>query len=187
MIFWSAICSFALLPARVAWPQTNTRLGRAGSPRAEADASGAEVDVAVIGGGPAGYVMAALMGREGHAVAIVDPYPDRPWPNNYGAWRSEWQSLSESLQLPELMTQCISKEWDVTDCYFGGSHGMPDEQRTRLGTPYVQVNRAALKAVLDRLISSSRVAKYAASLEVGRIPVVIFRRASAAAWTTFSG
>jgi hypothetical protein len=139
------------------------RMGR--TPRADAAGDVTAVDVAVIGGGPAGHIMAALLGRDAHKVALVDPYPNRPWPNNYGAWRAEWESLSASLRLPELLTRCIHKEWDVTDCYFGGSHGMPPEQQTRLQVPYVQVGRAALKSTLNEIMDVSGVLRFQASLD----------------------
>lgn len=109
------------------------------------------VDVAVIGGGPAGYTMAALLsGTHGHSVALVDPAPEGAWPNNYGSWRVEWECLARRLQMPELLSECVAREWAVTDCFFGGSWGMEWEQRTRLDRAYLQVDRAALKAALTR-------------------------------------
>jgi hypothetical protein len=67
-----------------------------------------EFDVAVVGGGPAGYMMAALLAREQHSVALIDPKPDTPWPNNYGAWRQEW----EVRRLPPAVQPCgMSHIW----------------------------------------------------------------------------
>ena len=40
-------------------------------------------DIAVIGAGPAGSVIAWLLAERGDlAVALVDPNLDKPWPNN---------------------------------------------------------------------------------------------------------
>ena len=79
-----------------------------------------DVDVAVIGGGPAGYTMAALLnGKHGHSVALVDPNPSAVWPNNYGEWRVEWDALSKRLEMPELL-DCVNTEWKITECDFGG-------------------------------------------------------------------
>ena len=107
-----------------------------------------DVDVAVIGGGPAGYAMAALLGgKHGHSVALVDPKPSAVWPNNYGSWRIEWEELSRRLEMPELL-DCVNRDWKITDCYFGGSFGTEWEKRTRLDQPYLQVDRVGLKAAL---------------------------------------
>jgi hypothetical protein len=108
-----------------------------------------EYDVAVIGGGPAGYVMAALLARDKHKVALIDPRPQTPWPNNYGSWRAEWEALASKLKMPELL-ECVNKHWAVTDFYFGGSFEMPADQRTRVDRPYLQVNRRALKKMLQQ-------------------------------------
>ena len=114
----------------------------------EGGGSDGRFDVAVVGGGPAGYVIAALLARSKHTVVLVDPAPARPWPNNYGAWRKEWEALAAKLGLPGLR-DCAARRWDVTDCFFGGSFDTPFDERTRLDQAYLQVNfpyhRAALK------------------------------------------
>lgn len=132
------------------------------------------VDVAVVGGGPAGYTMAALLhAKHGHTVALVDPNPEGAWPNNYGSWSVEWEVLSRRLGMPELLTEeCVAKRWTVTDCFFGGSWGMEWEQRVRLQRSYLQVNRKGLKAALSAkfgdgvtvLPSSLRARRIAANL-----------------------
>jgi len=111
-------------------------------------ASDVDCDVAVIGGGPAGYTMAALLhGTHGHSVTLVDPKPDLAWPNNYGEWRVEWEALAKRLAMPELL-DCVNSEWKITDCYFGGSYGTEWTERTRLDRAYVQVDRSAFKEAL---------------------------------------
>jgi len=118
---------------------------RSGAARLSADV---DVDVVVVGGGPAGYVMAALLGRAENSVALVDPKPDGVWPNNYGSWREEWEALAASLQMPELL-DCVSTRWAKTDCFFGGSFDTPDDERTTLDRAYLKVDRKALKATLQ--------------------------------------
>lgn len=143
--------------AVVSWSPSGWRAAPRGvvphvrAPVVSASASGAdvEVEVAVIGGGPAAYTMAALLsGTHGHEVCLVDPKPDLAWPNNYGSWRVEWEALAKRLDMPELLTDCVGKEWKITDCFFGGSWGMEWDQRSRLDRPYLQVDRAKLKATL---------------------------------------
>ena len=97
---------------------------RAGSVLSREAAADFEVDVAVVGGGPAGYAISALMAdTHGHSVVLVDPEPDALWPNNYGEWKDEWQTLSRRLEMPELM-DCVLNEWPATDCYRWLRHAM---------------------------------------------------------------
>ena len=53
------------------------------------------IDVLVAGAGPAGWALAAACAREGLRTELVDPAPDRPWRNTYGAW---WAELSPALR-----------------------------------------------------------------------------------------
>ena len=121
---------------------------RAPPPHASAPSSGPDVDVAVIGGGPAAYTIAALLSRQQHSVALIDPRPEGSWPNNYGSWRIEWEALAKRLEMPELL-DCVNTDWAITDCFFGGSFDTPFDERTRLDKPYLQVDRLKLKAALQ--------------------------------------
>ena len=85
---------------------------------------------------------------------------DRPkvetgtWYPNYGEWRKEWNYLSDTFGLPE-MKQCLTTEWEYTDCFFGGSNEMPMSKRTTLKQPYVRVDKKKLKSLfLNRFKSS---------------------------------
>ena len=145
-------------------------LGRKRAPHPRASESPpAEVDVAVIGGGPAAYTIAALLSRDEHSVALIDPAPDGEWPNNYGSWRVEWevrrlrhrqpppprhhtcgsplcaQALAERLQMPELL-ECVATDWKVTDVFFGGSFDTPFDDRIRLDRGYLQASRTPRKS-----------------------------------------
>eukprot|EP00965_Chrysotila_dentata_P257720 6212981-Pleurochrysis_carterae.AAC.5 len=44
------------------------------------------------------------------------------------------------MAYPELLSECVAKRWDVTDCFFGGSFGTEFEERTRLDRAYVQAS-----------------------------------------------
>lgn len=72
---------------------------------------------------------------------IIYRYP------NYGEWRDEWHTLSDRLKLPELK-KCTTNEWEVTDCFFGGSHDIPMDERLRLSRPYVRVDRIKMQELL---------------------------------------
>ena len=91
-----------------------------------------EVDVAVIGSGIAGSTISFLL-QERHncKVALIDPSVNTEghWYPNYGEWRDEWHALSDLLQLPELK-ECTTTEWEITDCFFGGSNDIPIDTRT---------------------------------------------------------
>lgn len=129
----STAIAFVPRMTRAPW-RTSTRssVGRAAAAKES-------YDVAVIGGGPAGYAMAALLAdAHGRSVVLVDPNPDAPWPNNYGEWKEEWACLAERLAMPELMS-AVRREWPVTDCFFGGSYERPWDERTRLQRAYLQV------------------------------------------------
>lgn len=109
-----------------------------------------QVDVAVIGGGPAGSIVSWLLQeKEECKVAIVDPngHEDSTWYPNYGEWVEEWDALSKMLKLPELV-QCTTNEWRQTDSFFGGSRGIPSTSRVVFNRPYVRVDRVKLQMLI---------------------------------------
>jgi lycopene beta-cyclase len=69
------------------------------------------------------------------------------WYPNYGTWRDEWHTLSDLLELPELK-ECTTTEWEKTDCFFGGSYEIPEEQRLTVDRPYVRIDRVKLQELL---------------------------------------
>eukprot|EP01038_Epipyxis_sp_PR26KG_P007227 gene7227-9858_t len=109
-----------------------------------------DIDVAVVGGGPAGSTIAWLLQEQEQCrVAIIDPNADKAstWYPNYGEWRDEWHVLSERMKLPELK-QCTTTEWEYTDCFFGGSEGIPMNDRTTLPRAYARVDRVKLQQLM---------------------------------------
>lgn len=118
--------------------------------QSEHDQADLVVDVAVIGAGIAGTTISWLLQeREALQVALIDPKVNvvGAWYPNYGEWRDEWHSLSDRLKLPELK-ECTTTEWEITDCFFGGSFDIPMEQRTTLERPYVRVDRVKMQSLL---------------------------------------
>lgn len=114
-------------------------------------------DVLVLGSGPAGSAMASLLGAGGELdVVMADQNYDSEWVPNYGVWKDEWQTVLDKYAEAGIKIEggsagnSIDREWDVTDCYFGGSFDIPTENRMRLDRPYCRVDRFALKETLSK-------------------------------------
>ncbi|GER25376.1 lycopene beta-cyclase [Striga asiatica] len=91
-------------------------------------------DVIVIGAGPAGLRVSEQVSQHGLKVCCVDPSPLSMWPNNYGGWVDEFESLG--------FEDCLHKIWPVTSVYI-------DDQTSRdLDRAYARVDRSALKSKL---------------------------------------
>ena len=92
-------------------------------------------DVAVVGGGPAAWAVAAACGRAGLAVTLVTPSAAPAWPANYAAWADE-------LDLDDLGPAVVRRGWSAVRVVAG-----PTGERT-LRRPYVLLDNAALAAAL---------------------------------------
>lgn len=91
-------------------------------------------DVIIIGTGPAGLRLAEQVSHHGVKVCCVDPSPLSSWPNNYGVWVDEFESLG--------LEDCLDKTWPMTCVYL-------DEKKTKyLDRPYARVGRKELKSKL---------------------------------------
>ncbi|KAG5177810.1 lycopene beta cyclase chloroplast precursor [Tribonema minus] len=114
-------------------------------------------DVAVIGSGPGGSVMATMLAeKHGLRVAVIDPALERGWVPNYGVWLEEWEALDRLLDIG--LGACLSRTWSVTDCFYGQSHGVPEGERLRIERPYARVARHAMRETLrDRMIRAGAV------------------------------
>jgi len=129
-----------------------------------------EVDVAIIGAGPGGTLMAYLLAEQhGKKVCLIDPMASKKWPNNYGVWQAEWDALAAKLSLD--LRQCLQVEWEVTDTFFGGSWELPIENRLRLQRPYARVDGSKLKKLLR---SSSKVKVIESEVEAEAVASNIF-------------
>jgi len=68
-------------------------------------------DVLVLGAGPAGMAIASALGKEKLYVEVLSPNgPDEPWPNTYGIWASELESLN--------MQELLKYRWNDTVSFF---------------------------------------------------------------------
>lgn len=70
------------------------------------------VDVAVAGGGPAAWAVAAACATAGLRVRLVADDPDAPWPARYAAWIDE-------LDLDDLGADVVAQRWDAVDVVTG--------------------------------------------------------------------
>lgn len=88
----------------------------------------------IIGAGPAGIRLSQQVSRYGIKVCCVDPNPLSVWPNNYGVWLDEFESLG--------LEDCFDKTWPMACIYV-------DDNKTKyLDRCYGRVSRRKLKEKL---------------------------------------
>ncbi|MGI8800468.1 MAG: lycopene cyclase family protein [Pseudonocardia sp.] len=97
-------------------------------------------DVVVVGGGPAGRAVAAACGARGLRTTLLDPTPDRPWRNTYGAWVDELPA-----ELPGAVTAARANGRVI------GQH------EHDVGWHYATLDTAALRAHLDEQLAAGGV------------------------------
>lgn len=102
---------------------------------------GLVVDLAVVGGGPAGLAVAQQVSEAGLSVCSIDPSPKLIWPNNYGVWVDEFEAMD--------LLDCLDATWSGAVVYI-------DENKTKdLERPYGRVNRKQLKSkMMEKCISN---------------------------------
>ncbi|WJX83643.1 Lycopene beta cyclase, chloroplastic [Trifolium repens] len=102
---------------------------------------GTVVDLAVVGGGPAGLAVAQQVSEAGLSVCAIDPNPRLIWPNNYGVWVDEFEAMD--------LLDCLDKTWSGAVVY------IDDKTIKDLDRPYGRVNRKLLKSkMLQKCISN---------------------------------
>ncbi|KAL3569011.1 hypothetical protein D5086_028901 [Populus alba] len=102
---------------------------------------GLVVDLAVVGGGPAGLAVAQQVSEAGLSVCSIDPSPKLIWPNNYGVWVDEFEAMD--------MLDCLDTTWSGAVVY------VDDKTKKDLDRPYGRVNRRQLKSkMLQKCISN---------------------------------
>ncbi|XP_062082523.1 capsanthin/capsorubin synthase, chromoplastic-like [Humulus lupulus] len=92
------------------------------------------MDVIVIGTGPAGLRLAERVSSYGIQVCCIDPSPLSSWPNNYGVWVDEFESLK--------LDHCLDKTWCMASVCIN------DNKTKYLDRPYGRVSRKKLKTEL---------------------------------------
>ncbi|GMH86862.1 hypothetical protein TL16_g10674 [Triparma laevis f. inornata] len=105
-------------------------------------------DVLIFGSGPTSLSLASLLTSSSSppTVAIVSKDFSKPWIPNYGAWETEWSTISnsyDSKNVKNLSTLGVDHRWPDTSCYF--NEGPPSESRVNVGASYIRVSRAGLK------------------------------------------
>nr|ALM30774.1 plastid lycopene beta-cyclase 1 [Bixa orellana]AMJ39480.1 lycopene beta-cyclase 1 [Bixa orellana] len=102
---------------------------------------GLVVDLAVVGGGPAGLAVAQQVSEAGLSVCTIDPSPKLIWPNNYGVWVDEFEAMD--------LLDCLDTTWSGAVVYIN------DQTKKDLDRPYGRVNRRQLKSkMLQKCISN---------------------------------
>ena len=74
------------------------------------DANDAKMfDALVIGSGPAGTIIASALAEQGLQVQALTATPLQTiWPNTYGIWRDELESLGLTDLLGNTWSNCVS-------------------------------------------------------------------------------
>ncbi|KAL2532892.1 Lycopene beta cyclase [Abeliophyllum distichum] len=102
---------------------------------------GLVVDLAVVGGGPAGLAVAQQVSEAGLSVCSIDPSPKLIWPNNYGVWVDEFEAMD--------LLDCLDTTWS------GAVVFIDDKSTKDLDRPYGRVNRKQLKSkMMQKCISN---------------------------------
>ena len=92
-------------------------------------------DVLVMGAGPAGTALAGALVAQGLRVGTLDPAPDRPWPNRYGAWVDELDALG--------LTDVAQRTWDSAELV------LPDGDVLPIPRGYVSIDGERLRSALQ--------------------------------------
>ncbi|XP_010273228.1 PREDICTED: lycopene beta cyclase, chloroplastic/chromoplastic [Nelumbo nucifera] len=111
---------------------------------------GVVVDLAVVGGGPAGLAVAQQVSEAGLSVCSIDPSPRVIWPNNYGVWVDEFEAMD--------LLDCLDTTWP------GAVVFIDDQSRKYLDRPYGRVNRKQLKSKMMQKCISNGVKFYQAKV-----------------------
>jgi lycopene cyclase-like protein len=93
-----------------------------------------DVDILVLGAGPAGLALAAACATTGSSVTVVAPAPDAPWPRTFALWADELPALGEAA--------VVAATWDAPRVWI--------DEETALDLParYVRLDAPALQRSL---------------------------------------
>lgn len=67
---------------------------------------------------------------------------------------------------------CLDREWEVTDSFFGGSHGVPADERCRIDRAYARVSRDKMQAHLKARLAAAGVAKIKGKVDAQTVRMV---------------
>ncbi len=95
-------------------------------------------DVLVLGAGPAALCIVAELVEQGLSVkALASHPPDKAWPNTYGIWAEELESLG--------MASLLGHRWGKTISYFGDGIGAQGKTPTQHNFDYGLFDQVALQ------------------------------------------
>ncbi len=97
-----------------------------------------------MGAGPAALCIAAELVQQDLNISVLASHPPtKPWPNTYGIWAEELESLGiESL---------LGHRWQDTVSYFGDGNGVPGNQSTKHNFDYGLFDQSLFqKALLEK-------------------------------------
>ncbi|KAG6769951.1 hypothetical protein POTOM_025618 [Populus tomentosa] len=118
-------------------------------PIATSGEGGGELDLVVVGCGPAGLALAAESAKLGLSVGLIGP--DLPFTNNYGVWEDEFKDLG--------LDGCIEHVWRDTIVYLN------DNDPILIGRAYGRVSRYLLHEELLRRCVESGVSYLSSKVE----------------------
>jgi len=102
-----------------------------------------DVDVVVVGAGPAGWAAAAAIAMAGLEVTLVAPLTEAPWPGVYGAWVDEVAGLGAGLGRGDV--------WRVR----WANPVVVGTERRELDRPFGLVDNAALRSALRQQLAAA--------------------------------
>ncbi len=98
-------------------------------------------DVLVLGAGPAALCIVAQLVEHGlEVIALASHTPDQPWPNTYGIWAEELESIG--------MASLLGHRWSNTVSYFGDGDGKNGDLSVEHNFDYGLFDQSALQKSL---------------------------------------
>lgn len=67
---------------------------------------------------------------------------------------------------------CLDLTWEVTDSFFGGSHGVPADERCRINRAYARVSRDKMQANLKARLAAAGVDKITGRVDAKTVRLV---------------
>lgn len=117
--------------SEVAWEESTSRMW-------EKEKTSGDLDVAILGAGPAGRVLAQHLTGTDLRVGLFDPQGEAAWKNTYGLWIDEVEGLEKG---PPLQFR-----WQKALAYVGAG---PQKEKRVLPRSYGLIDKQAWRAMID--------------------------------------
>ena len=82
-----------------------------------------ESDILIIGGGPAGLLLAMSCMNEGFSVTVVEKSLDHVWYQNFCFWKEELNDAIIPEAFQKLFNQSVEREWKRACAYQSSDTG----------------------------------------------------------------